>query len=257
MTLENYVFRNDIHSFQSQRMNRSFLDIHKTVVVAAVACSWLLEHEDDAIVHDRHGNRTTGVDYDLVVLIIVRLKTNNPSLFTRMFRLSPSSFDRILSIIEDDLKPSGPGGRNIVPPMIKLCLALRFLAGGSYLDLHVAYHVPHNAIHHYVWQAIIAIDKSIHPFLNNIKSPIQASAEELEVLEDGFARLSGYRLRGTVAAGDGVVFRMVMPTNEEVDGDVTSYFTRKGYYAYGLQVSYSRKTKLYFIECSNNCCLIH
>jgi len=30
---------------------------------------------------------------------------------------------------------------------------------------------------------------------------------------------------------------MQMPTNEEVDGDVTSYLTWKGYYAYGLQVS--------------------
>jgi hypothetical protein len=28
---------------------------------------------------------------------------------------------------------------------------------------------------------------------------------------------------------------MIRPTNEEVDGDVTSYYTRKGYYAYGLQ----------------------
>jgi len=29
---------------------------------------------------------------------------------------------------------------------------------------------------------------------------------------------------------------MQMPTNEEVEGDVTAYYTRKGYYAYGLQV---------------------
>jgi hypothetical protein len=27
-----------------------------------------------------------------------------------------------------------------------------------------------------------------------------------------------------------------MPTNEEVEGDVNAYYTRKGYYAYGLQV---------------------
>jgi hypothetical protein len=27
-----------------------------------------------------------------------------------------------------------------------------------------------------------------------------------------------------------------MPTNEEFDGNVTAYYTRKGYYAYGLQV---------------------
>jgi len=28
---------------------------------------------------------------------------------------------------------------------------------------------------------------------------------------------------------------MQMPTNEQVEGDVTAYYTRKGYYAYGLQ----------------------
>jgi hypothetical protein len=28
----------------------------------------------------------------------------------------------------------------------------------------------------------------------------------------------------------------VIPTNEEVDGDVTAYYTQKGYFAYGLQV---------------------
>jgi hypothetical protein len=49
--------------------------------------------------------------------------------------------------------------------------------------------------------------------------------------------MSTYKLQGTIAAGDGNVFTMIMPPNEEVDGDVTSYFTIKGYYAYGLQSS--------------------
>jgi hypothetical protein len=30
---------------------------------------------------------------------------------------------------------------------------------------------------------------------------------------------------------------MQMPTNEQVNVDVTSYYTQKGYYVYGLQVS--------------------
>ena len=68
------------------------------------------------------------------------------------------------------------------------------------------------------------------------ESPIYATAAELEALELDFAKLSKYQLRGTIAAGDGIVFRMQMPTNEQVEGDVTAYYTRKGYYAYGLQV---------------------
>ncbi len=51
--------------------------------------------------------------------------------------------------------------------------------------------------------------------------------------------MSIYKLHGTIAAGNGIAFRMMMSTNEEVDGDVTSYFTRKGYYVCGLQVELS------------------
>jgi hypothetical protein len=44
--------------------------------------------------------------------------------------------------------------------MIKLCIALHFLAGGSYLDISFAYDVPHNMVHFYAWQALDAIDHS-------------------------------------------------------------------------------------------------
>ena len=141
-----------------------------------------------------------------------------------------------MAIIEGELQPRKLRGNNIVPPIIKLCLGLRLLAGGSYLDLSFAYDVPHNTVHKYAWQSIHAIDRSTDPFLDNIKSPIHCTAEELSGLENGFASLSQFKLHDTVAAGDGVVFRMMMPTNEEVDGDVTAYYTRKGYFAYGWQV---------------------
>jgi hypothetical protein len=73
--------------------------------------------------------------------------------------------------------------------------------------------------------------------LDNIKSPIHVTAIELSQLELGFAEFNDLKHRGIIAAGDRIVFRMQMPTNEEVDGDVTSYLTWKVYYAYGLQVS--------------------
>jgi hypothetical protein len=85
-----------------------------------------------------------------------------------------------------------------------------------------------------MWQALEAIDSSHDPFLDNIKFPID-DVDQLNELEQGFALISKGNIRGTVAADDGVVFAMRMPTNEEVDGDVTAYCTRKGYYAYGLQ----------------------
>lgn len=91
-------------------------------------------------------------------------------------------------------------------------------------------------MHFYAWQAIHALDHCTDPLLGNIMSPIHASVAEFQELEHVFAKLLDFKLQGNVAASDGIVFRMQMPTNEEVDGDITSYFTRKGYYAYGLQV---------------------
>jgi hypothetical protein len=142
-----------------------------------------------------------------------------------MYQLSPTSFDKVLQIIEPDLKPAGPVGKHIIPPIIKLCLGLRFLTGGSYLDLSFGYEVPPSVVHYYAWQALHAIDNSTDPFLDNIKSPIHASDDKLMELEEGFVSLSDYKLCGMVAVGDGIVFHMVMPTNEEVDDEVTSYFT--------------------------------
>jgi hypothetical protein len=69
-----------------------------------------------------------------------------------------------------------------------------------------------------------AIDHSTNPFLDNIKSPIHGTPEELSAMENGFAKHSKYQVHGTIAAGDGIVFRIIMPANEKVEGDVTAYF---------------------------------
>jgi len=81
-----------------------------------------------------------------------------------------------------------------VPPTIKLCLGLRLLAGASYLVLSFGYNVPPSSVHHYAWQALDAIDSSMHAYLDNIKSPIHATAKELSQLELGFAELSDLNL---------------------------------------------------------------
>jgi hypothetical protein len=218
-------------------------------VVCAIHCS---SRSNKYTVHGRRGNRCNA-DYDRVVEKIIKMKHNTPNIFTRMYRLSPASFDNVLALIEPKLLPQRKMAKYFVPPIIKLCLGLRVLAGGSYLDLSFGYDVPHSTVHFYAWQALHAIDQSTDPFLDNIKSPTMQTAEVLEKLERGFAELCNFQLRGTVAAGDGVVFWMQMPTAEEVEGDVTSYFTRKGYYAFGLQAFCDSKCR--FVMISSKLCL--
>lgn len=125
-------------------------------------------------------------------------------------------------------------------------MALRFLAGGVYLDLCFGYDLDENNIHDLIFEVISAIDEFKDPWLDNIIFPTTLLG--LTELEEGFNRLSGGRFRGTVAAGDGVVFRMIMPRAEEVHGDVTSWFTRKGYYAYGMQAFCDSRCKFLFVS---------
>jgi len=164
-----------------------------------------------------------------------------------MYRLSPASFDNVLALIEPKLLPQWKTAKYFVPPIIELCLGLHVLAGGSYLDLSFGYDVPHSTVHFYAWQALHAIDQSTDPYLDNIMSPTMQTGEELVKLEHGFAELCNFKLHGTVAAGDGVVFWMQMPTAEEVEGDVILYFTCKGYYAFGLQAFCDSKCRFVMI----------
>jgi hypothetical protein len=154
--------------------------------------------------------------------------------FKRMFRLDRATFYSLLTLIRpklesDQLQAERSSGSPVVP-VIKLAIALRYLAGGSYLDLVFAFCVSHKHVMPYVWQVVTAIDAS----LDNIKFSLDDEVK-LRELEQGFSALSRGVFPGTVAAGDGVVFRMKQPSAHEVDGDVSSFFTRKGYFAYGMQ----------------------
>ena len=50
--------------------------------------------------------------------------------------------------------------------------------------------------------------------MDNIKPLVHATVEELYRLENGFTAISDFKLRGTIAAVDGIVFQMIIPTNE-------------------------------------------
>jgi hypothetical protein len=183
---------------------------------------------------NRRRNRRN-VNYASVVKDIKELR-RDPKTFSRMYRLSVKSFDTLLHTISEQLKPLRAGGRNVIPPLIKLAVALRFLAGGSYLDLSFGYKIPRSTIHFYIFQVLQVMDDCEHPFLNNIISPIHRSDEDLQQMEMGFAAHSFNKLKGTVAAGDGIVIQMIRPTNEEAAGDVTTHYNRKKCYAVGVQV---------------------
>lgn len=173
----------------------------------------------------------------LQLIEIAEMKESNPKRFTRMFRLHPVDFDELLRKITPELN-NGKTYYNSVSPVVKLICTLRYLAGGLYTDICFCWKVNEYSFYHFVEECLQAIDKA----LKNIRFPVaqncvdeQQQMKELREMELKFARLSFGHIRGTVAAVDGIVFRMERPSKSEVDNNVRGYFVRKGYYAFGMQ----------------------
>jgi hypothetical protein len=134
-----------------------------------------------------------------------------------------------------------------VSPLISLAVALRMLAGGSYLDLAFGYDIGDSTVNPILWKVINAIDKHI----NNIYFPLEDPVA-LKILEKGFSNILHGSYRGAVAADDGVVFRRNKPAKCDSTDNVTAYFTRKGYYAHGMQAFVDSKCR--FLSISMQLC---
>lgn len=160
---------------------------------------------------------------------INRIKLN-PRDFRRMYRLHPIDYDELLNKIIGRITCNSEMARrssgSAITPNMKLAISLRILAGGSYLDIAFGYDVDKCNVLPITYKVLTAIDE----VTNNIKYPRTAS--EFRATEATFMKISD-ALPGTVSAGDGVLFRMLAPNAKDVDGNVTSWFTRKGYYAFG------------------------
>ena len=80
--------------------------------------------------------------------------------FKRRLRMSKSSFDKLLSFIKEDLmvnetKANMRGG-SILPEVCLFC-TLRWLAGGSYLDICDITGISRGSFYRVLWKTIFAI----------------------------------------------------------------------------------------------------
>ena len=169
-----------------------------------------------------------------VVEKIMTMARSNPKKFQRYYRLHPVEFfdlhDKIKADIESDRLFAELSSGSPIPTILKLAATLRFLAGGSYLDIAFGYEVHESSVYVVVWEVLEAINKRI----DNIKFPY-GDEVKLRDLEQSFWKFNRGLFPGTVAAGDGIVFRIWRPPAYAVDGNVTSFFNRKGFYGFGMQ----------------------
>jgi hypothetical protein len=127
------------------------------------------------------------------------------------------------------------GGR--IEERVKLAVALRYLAGGSYLDIALCHGVAPNSVSKVVRQVVDALlleygcDESVGLSVDKF-----GDTKWLKQTEATFAAKNAGLVRGCVGAIDGMAVKIVKPSKSEVEAP-RHYFNRKGLFAIVLQAA--------------------
>ena len=128
---------------------------------------------------------------------------------------------------------------------IKLALTLRLLAGGSYLDLslllEVGFTYSYEIFHHVVSQWI-----NDNNLVNISGEDYLQDDDRMAAVAAEFCRKSNGLIRGSIGAVDGWLVRIRKPQERDGIRNPGSFFSRKGFYAFNLQVVCDKKKRVLF-----------
>jgi len=156
--------------------------------------------------------------------------------FERMYRMSYTSFKKLLHLLEPYLQVNeGQGSRrtsgngHLTPELILHCL-IRYMAGGSHHDIRVLAGLPKSSFFYCLHRGIDAVNRC--PQLS-LKFPTEHDDLKKVCLELQ-AKSSFGVMDGCVGALDGWLCRIKVPMHKDTS-NVTSYFSGH-YQCYGINV---------------------
>ena len=126
---------------------------------------------------------------------------------------------------------------------LKLALTIRYLAGASYLDLSLAFHVDPNHILRIVRD--VKREWLCHEDVQNIDfyRDVLGNEERLGQIKEDFSRGSGGVLDGCIGAIDGWLVPIFCPSRKEVKNP-GKYMSRKGFFSINVQVICDKKRRI-------------
>lgn len=174
------------------------------------------------VIRTRSRNRKYNRDHGL--RFMAQLKDDE---FHRMFRISRDGFYKLLLKIRPFLQKKNPkqatnSSGSPISNTTKLAATLRWMAGGSYLDICGLFGLdfPNFFKEKYIlWETMYALDRAL-------VLEFSLDPEVLKKNSEDFARLSKGNLQGCVSAIDGWVCVTRQPTIAEVGATVSSYRNR-------------------------------
>ena len=149
--------------------------------------------------------------------------------FYRRYRMSRDAFTELLRLIEPDLRSKRPrGGRTVHPPILKLAMTLRWLAGGDILDLVDLYATTERGIYYIMNKVITAIN-------NRLEISWPNENEQFECSQEFYFKT---QIPGCIGAIDGLQIR--------VEKAGRKFMNRKGYASVNLQAICDSKCRFIF-----------
>jgi hypothetical protein len=151
----------------------------------------------------------------------------------RRLRMKKDSFNKLVGLLAEDLAvdevAADKRGGAIIPEICVYC-TLRYLAGGSYLDITDIAGISQASLYRVVWKTITAIAKC-----KALRIIFPKSQQEIENAIAGFASVSqDGAIHNCVGVVDGYLLRIKVPSKREVK-NVRSFFSGH-YQCYGVNI---------------------
>lgn len=146
--------------------------------------------------------------------------------FKARYRMTPSEFQRLFDLILPEIQSRHPTEHSL-PEENRLGMTLRFLAGGSYLDLSHIHGIHPESAYRIVEKVMFAILKKL-----DTHYPIRDTAE-LARIGAGFASRSDDVWTKCCGALDGCIIRINRPS-PSCSGNPDDYYCRKECYAINM-----------------------
>jgi hypothetical protein len=179
---------------------------------------------------------------------VQKLLAEGPLAFSRMYRMDYNSFVKLCAMVEPfmerDIEKAQArwGGRFVIATEIALHCLLRYLAGGSYLDIRLSAGISVPSFYRIVHVCINAIVKC-----EDLSFSFPSTDDELQEIADGFRALSTKEvINGCVGCLDGLLLKVRTPSSKET-GNVKSFFSGH-YQTYGINVQAACDSKCRFIS---------
>jgi len=169
-----------------------------------------------------------------------RVRAAYGPLFHRAVRMSEPRF----FLLVDTLRPYLSTSPHALSPPLLVFLALRYYAGGSYLDVCAVSGVSSSAFYEAVWTFTDAVPGT--PDLQ-MSMPVWDAAWRQRT-SAGLQRRSESPLTNVIGALDGIVVRQDRPTATEVTCP-KDYWSRKGFFALNVQAICDSNYEFLWMSC--------